>query len=81
MAATATTQQIEDRVVEALIDFGADETQINREATFEALEVDSLDLVELGQIVESEFGVEIKSDDVPALKTVGDVVDLVVSRA
>ncbi len=35
--ATATSQQIEARVVEALVSFGPDESQINRDATFEEL--------------------------------------------
>ena len=55
--------------------------EITREATFEELDVDSLDLVELAQIVEDEYGVELKGDDVKDLKTVGDVIELVVARA
>ncbi len=45
---------------------------------FEELDVDSLDLAELSQIVESEFGVELTSSDVADVKTVGDAIDLVV---
>ena len=33
------------------------------------------------QIIEDEFGVQLKGDDVGKIKTVGDAVDLVVSRA
>ena len=40
-----------------------------------------LDLVEIAQIVEDEFGVELAGDDVKDLKTVGDVIDLVVAKA
>ena len=79
--ATATTQQIEARVFEALASFGPDASQINREATFEELDVDSLDLVELAQIVEDEYGVVLKGEDMKELKTVGDAIDLIVSRA
>jgi acyl carrier protein len=81
MATTITKQQIQQRVTEALVTFGADEAAITPDATFEELDVDSLDLVELGQIVESDFGVEIAGDDVPGLKTVSDVVELVAARA
>jgi len=81
MATTITKQQIEERVTEALVTFGAEESAINPGATFEELDIDSLDLVELGQIVESEFGVEIAGDDVPGLKTVADVIELVAARA
>ena len=78
---TVTPQQIEERVVEAVASFGPDPEDVVRDATFEELDVDSLDLVELGQIVQDEYGVELKSDDMPKLKTVGDAIDLIVSRA
>ena len=38
--------------------------EITRDATFEALDVDSLDLVELAQIVEEEYGVELEGEDI-----------------
>jgi acyl carrier protein len=79
--ATVTTQQVQTRVVEALASFGPDADQITREATFEELDIDSLDLVELAQIVEDEYGVVLKGDDMKELKTVGDAVDLIVARA
>jgi acyl carrier protein len=43
--------------------------------------VDSLDLVELAQIIEDEFGVELQGEDVKDLRTVGEVIDLVVARS
>jgi acyl carrier protein len=79
--ATVTTQQVETRVIEVLASFGPDESQITREATFEELEIDSLDLVELAQIVEDEYGVVLKGEDMKELKTVGDAIDLIVERA
>ena len=75
-----TKEAIEARVAEALEEFGAEPSEIQRDATFEALDVDSLDLVELGQIVQEEYGVEIKGEDMPGLKTVADAVDLIESR-
>ncbi|MBK5232419.1 MAG: acyl carrier protein [Thermoleophilia bacterium] len=68
-------------IVEGLAEVGADPDLINRDATFDSLDVDSLDLVELAQIVEDEFGVELVGDDVQNLKTVGDVIDMVVAKA
>lgn len=79
--ATATPEAVEARIVEALASFGPDADQVTREATFEELDIDSLDLVELAQIVEDEWGVELKGDDMKGLKTVGDAIDLVVARA
>jgi Phosphopantetheine attachment site. len=78
---TVTNEQVEARVIEALASFGPDPSQITRDATFEELDIDSLDLVELAQIVEDEYGVVLKGEDMKELKTVGDAVDLIVSRA
>src|ERR671911_558934 len=52
MAATATREEIEGRVFEALEEFGAEADAIGPDAEFESLDVDSLDLVELAQILE-----------------------------
>jgi acyl carrier protein len=80
MPETVTRDAVQTRVFSALEEFGADPAEIKLEASFEELDVDSLDLVELGQIVQDEYGVELKSDDMPKLKTVGDAVDLITSR-
>jgi acyl carrier protein len=76
-----TTQQVETRVVEALASFGPDPEEITRDSTFEELDIDSLDLVELAQIVEDEYGVVLKGEDMKELQTVGDAVDLIVAKA
>jgi len=80
MSSTATKEDIQARVYTALEEFGAEPDQLALDATFESLDVDSLDLVELGQIVQDEYGVELKGEDMPKLKTVGDVVDMIASR-
>jgi len=76
-----TTEQVEARVIETLASFGPDPDQITRDATFEELDIDSLDLVELAQVVEDEYGVVLKGDDMKELKTVGDAIDLIVNKA
>jgi acyl carrier protein len=76
-----TTEQVESRVIEALASFGPDPDQITRTSTFEELDIDSLDLVELAQIVEDEYGVVLKGEDMKELRTVGDAIDLIVSKA
>lgn len=80
MATTVTTDAVEEKLFAALKEMGA-EGEVTREATFEQLDVDSLDLVELAQVVEDEFGVELRGDDVKDLNTVGEAVDLVVAKA
>ena len=78
---TLDTTEVEQRIYAALESFGAEPTEINPYATFQALDVDSLDLAELSQIVEDEYGVAMKSSDVERLKTVGDVIALIVERS
>jgi acyl carrier protein len=78
---TVTTEQVEARVIETLAGFGPDAEEITSESTFEELDIDSLDLVELAQVVEDEYGVVLKGEDMKELKTVGDAVDMIVSRA
>jgi acyl carrier protein len=78
---SVTTEQVESRVVETLASFGPDASTITRDATFEELDIDSLDLVELAQVVEDDYGVILKGEDMKELKTVGQAIDLIVSRA
>jgi acyl carrier protein len=78
---SVTTEQVETRVIETLASFGPDQSQITRSATFEELDIDSLDLVELAQVVEDDYGVVLKGEDMKELKTVGDAIDLIVARA
>jgi acyl carrier protein len=81
MATAVTTEAVEGRVFKALEEMGADADEFSRDATFEDLDVDSLDLVELAQVVEDEFGVQLEGEDVKDLKTVGEAIDLVVARS
>ncbi|MGZ8666059.1 MAG: phosphopantetheine-binding protein [Solirubrobacterales bacterium] len=80
MATAVTAESVEAKLFAAIKEMGAEGT-VSREASFEELDVDSLDLVELAQVVEDEFGVELGGDDVKDLKTVGEAIDLVVARA
>ncbi|MDQ2621570.1 MAG: acyl carrier protein [Actinomycetota bacterium] len=81
MKVKASPEAAEKVITAGLVEVGAEPADINRDATFESLDVDSLDLVEIAQIVEDEFGVELVGDDVQNLKTVGDVIDLVVAKS
>jgi acyl carrier protein len=77
---TASKDQIEARVIDALVEFGEERENLTPNARFEDLDVDSLDLVELAQIVEDEYGVEVADSDLDKIETVSDVVDLINSR-
>ena len=55
---------------------GVSEDEVTLEASFkEDLDADSLDLVELIMALEEEYDVEIPSDDLAELNTVGDVIN------
>jgi acyl carrier protein len=81
MPATVNTQQIEERLADALESFGAERGAISRAADWETLDMDSLDLVELAQIVEEEYGVPMREEDLKGIRTLGDAVDFVAERA
>jgi len=81
MPTQVTSDNVEKTIYDGLVELGTERDRLSREASLEDLDVDSLDLVELAQIVEDEFGVELRGDDVKDVKTVGEVVDLVVAKA
>ncbi len=55
--------------------------QITEEARFgDDLEADSLDLTELVMALEDRFDIEVPEDALENVKTVGDVIDIVVAR-
>jgi acyl carrier protein len=78
---SVTTTTIETTIFKALEQLEAEPDSISREAGFEQLDIDSLDLAELAQIIDEEYGVKIKGADMESLKTVGDVIDYVAARA
>lgn len=53
---------------------------ITKDATFESLDLDSLDIVELSMNIEDELQVHISEDEAAQLSTVGDVVALLESK-
>lgn len=77
---TITTEAVEKTVVDALISFGAEPSEVAAATELTALDIDSLDLAELSQIVDDEYGVSMKSSDVSKIKTVGDIIALIVSK-
>ena len=57
---------------------GADVSTLTAESSFkEDLGADSLDLFELTMALEDEYGIEIPSEDLEKIVTVGDVVEYV----
>lgn len=67
-----TFEKVKEIIVEQL---GLEESEIKEDTSFEALGLDSLDVVELLMAIEEEFGIEIKAED--AGKTVSELVNYI----
>ncbi|MGH8908088.1 MAG: acyl carrier protein [Egibacteraceae bacterium] len=66
-----------DRVAKLLADkFGVPADDITPEATFEDLDLDSLDLVEFALAAEEDLGVRISDEEAAGLETLADTVKL-----
>ncbi len=74
--------EIEKRMNALLVsELGLEEAKLNNGARFEEdLEVDSLGVVELLMALEDEFGVAIPDDEAENIGTVGQAVDIVISK-
>lgn len=70
-----------DRVSALLVDkFGVPADDLSADATFEDLDLDSLDLVEFSLACEEELGVRIEDEEAEDLTTLGDAVRLLESK-
>ena len=74
--------EVEERVRKVLAEQLAREVdEVTMEARFEEdLDADSLDLVEAVLALEEELGVNIPEEEMEGVKTVGQAVDLVISK-
>jgi acyl carrier protein len=81
MSTELTTENVQEVIADGLVEIGAEREEISPDATFETLDVDSLDLVEMAQIIDDEFNVTLTGNDVKDITTVGQLVDLVIGRA
>jgi len=59
---------------------GVEEDEINEATSFEDLNADSLDIVELIMALEEEFDIEIPDEDAEKLTTVGAAVEYVKAK-
>ena len=77
---TATKDQVQERVISALVEFGEEPENVTPDSRFEDLDIDSLDLVELAQVIEDEYKIGVTDADMDKIATVQDVVDFVAER-
>lgn len=60
--------------------FGVPEGDVTPDATFEALGLDSLDVVELTLVLEEETGVKLEDEELEDVRTVQDAIDKVAAK-
>ena len=70
--------EIFDKVKAIVVEqLGVEEVDVKQETSFEELNADSLDIVELIMALEEEYDIEIPDEDVEKIATVGDVVEYI----
>lgn len=75
----ALTERVNTIVTDQL---GVDRESLTPEANLlDDLGADSLDVVELVMALEEEFGIEVPDDDVENIRTIGDIVQYIETRA
>jgi acyl carrier protein len=61
-------------------EFGVPADEVAPDATFEALGLDSLDVVELTLVVEEKTGVKLEDEELEDVRTVQDAIDKVTAK-
>jgi acyl carrier protein len=61
-------------------EFGVPESDLARDATFEALGLDSLDVVELTLVLEERTGVKLEDEELEDVRTLQDAMDKVAAK-
>lgn len=73
-----TIKKINQMLIE---EFEIEESQIHSDARFkEDFDIDSLDFVDLVVIIEKNFGIKVKGEDMVHIKTLGDFYNFILIR-
>ncbi|HEV7918871.1 MAG TPA: acyl carrier protein [Solirubrobacterales bacterium] len=75
-----TQEQVLEKIKEIVPKFGVDPEAVTTEATLEDLDMDSLDVVEIMQAIEDDFGIRVPDEDLEDLATMGDAIDAIVKN-
>lgn len=72
--------EVFDKVVEAIVEvFDIDADTIDEDMTFESLNADSFDMLELLTNIEDEFEVTVEDEKIKDIKTVGAAIDAILA--
>lgn len=72
---------IETFLTEQIESFGTDATDISLTATIADMGLDSLDIVELSQVVKKSLGIPVAPRDFLTVETLGDAVAVIIDKA
>lgn len=75
------TDELTNFVFDTLAEFGPERESMRRDATLDELDIDSLDVVELSQIVEEKYTIGLKAEIFTGSTTVGDLIDRIAGVA
>jgi acyl carrier protein len=79
---TVSLEEVKALITQLLVeDLDIEPELVTDSATLEELDLDSLDLVEIGQVVEQKFGVRIRGSDAEGVTNIGDVVRMIHDKA
>jgi acyl carrier protein len=81
MAPVTTPSDVERTIVATLATMASAPEPVGLDTLLCAIDVDSLDLVELAQVVEDECGLSLELGELRGLETVGAVVEVFGERA
>ena len=70
----STFEKVKGIIVEQL---GVEEADVKMETSFEELNADSLDIVELVMALEEEFSIDIPDEEAEKIRTVGNAVEYI----
>jgi len=81
---TETTAVSREQVLETfrneLKGFEVNPEQVSGDSSFDALGLDSLDIVELSVRVEDVYGIDIEEDDLEGVATIDNAIDVVLKK-
>jgi acyl carrier protein len=77
MELSTVPQDIETWILESLAMQCGSEAVLTRDVKLEALDIDSLDLIELGELLEEQRDILVEPSDLTGAITIGHVIDAV----
>jgi acyl carrier protein len=75
-----TQEAVLEKIKEIVPKFGVEPSDVTLDATLEDLDMDSLDVVEIMQAIEDDFGIRVPDEDLEGLTTMGDTIAAVVKN-